>query len=192
MVELPKRPDFREIEEKWQKWWEERGIYRFDPESSRPIYSIDTPPPYASRDHLHVGHALHYTQFEIVSRFWRMNGCQVYFPPGFDDNGLPTEKYVEEVHKIDKKSVDRETFRELCRREAEKVEREYADKYFRRLGHAYDWGLLYTTISDKAQKVAQLSFIDLYHKGLVYRAEEPTLWCPKHQTALAQAEVEDR
>ena len=188
-MQLPKRPEMNE--QKMQKWWEEKGFFKFNPNSDKPIYSIDVPPPYASAGHLHVGHALHYTQFEIIVRFKRMRGYNVYFPPCFDNNGLPTEKYVEEKLGISKKDVSRKEFREICLRESRKVEKIYANNVFRRLGHSYDWSLLYTTIDYEAQKVAQWSFIDLYNKGEIYRAKEPTIWCTKHETALAQAEVED-
>lgn len=190
-MQLPKQYNAEEIEKKWQKYWEERKIYKFDKKSKKPIYSIDVPPPYASAGHLHIGHALHYTQFEIIARYRRMNGYNVYFAPCFDNNGLPTEKYVEDKFKISKENVTKAEFRKLCKEESAKVEKEYANKVFRRLGHSYDWSLLYTTIDPRAQKVAQLSFLDLVKKNESYRSEEPTLWCIKHQTALAQAEIED-
>jgi len=190
-MQLPKHYEAKEVEAKWQKYWEKEKLYKFDRKSKKPIYSIDVPPPYASAGHLHVGHALHYTQFEIMARYKRMNGFNVYFAPCFDNNGLPTEKYVEEKYKISKKDTTRAEFRKLCRKESAEVEKAYADKVFRALGHSYDWDLLYTTISPEAQKVAQMSFLDLYEKGECYRGEEPTIWCTHHQTALAQAEVED-
>ncbi len=191
LMRLPKQYDAEKIEKKWQDFWEKNNLYKFDFKSKKPIYSIDVPPPYASAGHLHVGHALHYTQFEIIARYKRMKGFNVYFAPCFDNNGLPTEKYVEEKYNISKAKTTRAEFRRLCRKESAKVEKAYADKVFRALGHSYDWSLLYTTIAPEAQKVAQISFIDLYEKGECYRGEEPTIWCPKHQTALAQAEVED-
>ncbi len=180
-----------EVEKKWQEYWEKHKIYKFDINSKKPIFSIDVPPPYASAGHLHVGHALHYTQFEIIARFRRMNNFNVYFAPCFDNNGLPTEKYVEEKLKITKNTISRSEFRKLCLKESKEVEEAYADRVFRALGHSYDWSLLYTTIGQKAQKVAQMSFLDLIEKGDCYRAEEPTIWCTYHQTALAQAEVQD-
>lgn len=189
---LAKKYDPREMEGKWQKWWLEKGIYRFDPRSKKPVFSIDVPPVYASAAHLHVGHALHYTQFEFMARFWRMNGKEVYFPPCFDNNGLPTEKYVEEKYKITKGDMPRDEFRKLCRKEAGKVEEEYANRAFKGLGHSHDWNLLYTTIDPDAQIVSQLAFLQLVEHGDAYRAEEPVLWCPYHQTALAQAEVENK
>jgi valyl-tRNA synthetase len=114
-MRLPKQYDAA-IEKKWQDSWEKNKIYKFDFESKKPVYSIDVPPPYASAGHLHVGHALHYTQFEIIARYRRMNGFNVYFAPCFDNNGLPTEKYVEEKYKISKASTTRAEFRRLCRK----------------------------------------------------------------------------
>ena len=188
---LDQNYDAEQVEKKWQKYWEEQGINNFDYKSAKPIYSIDTPPPYASSGHLHVGHALHYTQFEIIARYKRMRGFNVFFPPCFDNNGLPTEKYVEEKFKISKKDTTRVAFRKLCLEESRRVEKDYADRVFRKLGHSYDWSLLYTTIDPEAQKVSQRSFVELVNQGDAYRSKEPTLWCTYHQTALAQAEVED-
>jgi valyl-tRNA synthetase len=190
-MDVPKHYDAKKAEVRWQNYWEKEGVYAFDPDSKKEAYSVDTPPPYASAGHLHIGHALHYTQFEIVARIMRQLGFNVYFPPCFDNNGLPTEKYVEEEFGIDKNKTTRAEFRKLCLKESKKVERIYSDKVFRALGHSYDWGLLYTTIDPEAQRVAQTAFAELYRKGDCYRAEEPTIWCTKHQTALAQAEVED-
>ncbi len=183
--------DLKSIEEKWRKYWEKEKIYKFNPRSKKKIYSIDTPPPYASSGHLHVGHALHYTQFEIIARVMRLLGYEVYFAPGFDDNGLPTEKYVEEKLGIKKSKISRAEFRKICLLESQKVEKKYINRVFKTLGHSYDWGLLYTTISPESQKVAQTSFLKLIKSKDCYRKEEPVIWCPYHETALAQAEVED-
>jgi len=186
-----KQYNAQEVEERIRKFWEKEKIYKFDSSSKKKVYSIDTPPPYASAGHLHVGHALHYTQFEIIARIMRMLGMNVYFPPGYDDNGLPTEKYVEEKLGVDKSKTNRSEFRKLCLRESEKVEKVYTENVFKKLGHSFDWDLLYQTISPESQKVAQMSFLKLVGKGECYRAKEPCIWCPKHETALAQAEVED-
>ena len=188
---MDKKYNASKIEKKWQNYWEKNKTYKFDPESKKKVFSIDVPPVYASAGHLHIGHALHYTQFEIIARFKRMQGYNVYFPPCFDDNGLPTEKYVEEKYKVNKTNISKKKFRELCLKESDKIEKEYVDKVFRKLGHSYDWSLLYTTINKNSQKISQWSFLDLYKKKLLYRAEEPTIWCTYHRTALAQAEVED-
>lgn len=190
-MKLDKKYDPGEIEPRWQRFWEENKIYKFNPGSAKPVFSIDTPPPYASSGHLHVGHALHYTQFELIARYKRLRGFNVYFPPCFDNNGLPTEKYVEEKFNISKAQTTRAEFRKLCKEESAKIEKAYAERFFKRLGHSYDWDLLYTTIDPEAQKVSQTSFLELVKQGDCYQAEEPTIWCTKHQTALAQAEVED-
>ncbi len=188
---LTKNYEAEKVEKKWQSYWEKNKIYKFNPKSKKKIYSIDVPPPYASAGHLHIGHALHYTQFEILARYKRMNNFNVYFAPCFDNNGLPTEKYVEEKYNLSKEKTTKEEFRKLCKEESAKVEKAYANRVFKRLGHSYDWSLLYTTIDDESQKVSQISFIDLIKKGDCYRNKEPVIWCTKHQTALAQAEVED-
>ncbi len=187
---MDKNYDSKKLE-KWQNFWEKNKIYNFDFKSKKKIFSIDVPPPYASAGHLHVGHALHYTQFEIIARYKRMRDYNVYFAPCFDNNGLPTEKYVEETYNINKATTKKQEFRELCRKASKEVEKEYSNNVFRKLGYSYDWNLLYTTIDKEAQKVAQTSFVDLYEKKLAYRSEEPTLYCVNHQTALAQAEIED-
>ncbi|MCK4531508.1 MAG: class I tRNA ligase family protein, partial [Candidatus Aenigmarchaeota archaeon] len=188
---LKKTYDFRKSENKWQKFWERERIFKFDPKSKNRKSGPSLSPPYASAGHLHIGHALHYTQFEIIARFRRMSGFNVYFAPCFDNNGLPTEKYVEEKFGIDKTTTTKHEFRKLCLKESKRVEKVYSDNVFKGLGHSYDWSLLYTTIDPESQKVSQMSFLDLWKKGFVYRSEEPTLWCTKHQTALAQAEIED-
>ncbi|MBD3258997.1 valine--tRNA ligase [Candidatus Woesearchaeota archaeon] len=190
-MDLPKHYDAKESEPKWQAFWEDNRLFKFNPKSKAKIFSIDTPPPYASSGHLHVGHALHYTQFEMIARYKRMQGFNVYFSPCFDNNGLPTEKYVEEKFSISKAQTTRAEFRKLCSEESAKVEKAYAERFFKALGHSYDWDLLYTTIGPEAQKVSQTSFIELVNQGDCYQAEEPTIWCTTHQTALAQAEVED-
>ncbi len=189
-MELPKNYDPKEAEPRWQKYWEENKIYRFDHNSKKNIYSIDTPPPYASADHLHVGHAMHYSQFEFVARFQRMRGKNVFFPMGYDDNGLPTERYVEKKHKVDKSKISRADFIKLCLEETKKTGQTYYD-LFTRLGFSIDWDLLYHTIGDKARRVAQKSFIDLYKKGRLERIDTPTMWCTKCQTTIAQADLEN-
>jgi len=190
---LPKQYNSKETEAKWRDFWTEHEIYKFNPDSNKLIYSIDTPPPYASADHLHVGHVMHYSQFEFMARYYRMKGYNVFFPIGFDDNGLPTEKYVEKKYNIEKGKLNmsRQEFRELCLKETERIEEENIKPLFTNLGFSCDWNLFYRTINRHCQTVAQKSFLDLYEKGHCYRGNEPTLWCTHHQTALAQAEVED-
>jgi valyl-tRNA synthetase len=188
---MDKNYDSKIVEEKWQKYWEKEGTYRFDPNSSKLVFSVDTPPPYVSADHLHVGHAMSYTQAEIIIRYHRMKGKNIFYPMGFDDNGLPTERYVEKKYKIDKSKITRQEFVKLCLKETKEGGKVY-EKIWRRLGLSIDWSLLYSTINPLSQRIAQRSFIDLYKKGRIYRSESPTFWCTHCQTALAQADLEDQ
>ncbi|MEW5896968.1 MAG: valine--tRNA ligase [Nanoarchaeota archaeon] len=189
-MELPKQYDSKVAEPKWQKFWKENKVYKFDSHSSKKVYSIDTPPPYASADHLHVGHGMHYSQFEFVARFQRMRGKNVFFPMGYDDNGLPTERYVEQKHKVDKSKISRADFIKLCLEETRKTGQTYYN-LFTRLGFSLDWDLLYHTIGDKARRIAQKSFLDLYKKGYLDYLHTPAMWCTKCQTTVAQAELEN-
>ena len=189
-MELPKKLDIEGMQESKRKYWQDKKIYKFNKESNKETFSIDTPPPYASADHLHVGHGMHYSQFEFVARFKRMRGYNVYFPMGFDDNGLPTGRFVEKKYKINQKNTPRDKFIELCKKEAKIAGKTYEDM-FNTLGFSIDWDLLYQTIGDRAQTAAQKSFIDLYKKGLVYQKEAPVIWDTQLQTTLAQADLED-
>ncbi len=176
-------------EVKWQKFWAEQQIYKFKEDKSRKVFSIDTPPPYASADHLHVGHGMHYSQFEFIARYKRMKGYNVFFPMGYDDNGLPTERYVEKKLKVDKSKVTRADFISMCLDETKKTGQTYYN-LFTRLGFSIDWELLYHTIGDKARRVAQKSFLDLYRKGRLERTDNPTTWCTSCRTTIAQADLE--
>ncbi len=189
MENLPKRPNFKEIENRWRDFWKKEKIYKFNINSKKKIFSIDVPPITPSGK-MHIGHVMSYTHFEYIARYKRMQGFEVFFPACFDDNGLPTERYVEETKKVSKATVERNRFRELCFNSATELEKEYS-KIFDSLGFSWNYDLLYRTIDSFCQKQAQRSFIDLYKKGEIYREEEPTIWCPFHQTALAQAEVDD-
>ena len=188
-MELPKRYNPKESEDKWQKFWQEHKIFKFDENSTKETYSIDTPPPYASADHLHVGHGMHYSQFEFVARFQRMLGKNVFFPMGYDDNGLPTERFVEKKHKINKSKTTRADFTKLCVEETKKTGLTYYN-LFTKLGFSIDWDLLYHTIGESARRTAQKSFIDLYKKGRMERLDIPTTWCVSCQTTIAQADLE--
>jgi valyl-tRNA synthetase len=188
---ISKHYNSQETETKWSKFWEQKKIYRFIPNKKNKIYSIDTPPPYISSDHLHVGHAMSYTQAEVVVRYQRMLGKNIFYPMGFDDNGLPTERHCEKKFKVDKSKITRQEFVELCLNETKSGSKIYTDLW-KSLGLSVDWSLLYSTIAPNAQKVAQLSFIDLYKKGRIYQQNGPIFWCPYCQTALAQADLEDR
>ncbi len=176
-------------EARWQRFWEEQGIFHFSLEDERPVYAIDTPPPTVSGD-LHLGHCYSYSQTDFMARFWRMNGHNVYYPMGWDDNGLPTERLVEQRLGIKPAQVGREAFIEAILNVTQEFEAQY-EWIWRRLGLSVDWRHTYTTISPLARKISQYSFIDLYRKGLAYRAAAPSIWCPLCGTAIAQAEVDD-
>ncbi|GIU89027.1 MAG: valine--tRNA ligase [Acidimicrobiia bacterium] len=186
---LDKTPDLAAIEERWRARWEELGIHRYDPATDREIYSIDTPPPYVSAAHLHVGHAMSYAQAEFIVRYQRMRGKHLFYPMGFDDNGLPTERYVEKTYGIDKTKTTRSEFRKLCLEETAKGAADY-ERLWRKLGLSVDWTLRYSTIDDHCRRTAQLSFLDLHRKGRIYRSEEPVFWDTAMQTSLAQADLE--
>ncbi len=189
-MELPQHYNPQDAEPKWQKYWLDHTIYQFNKNSKKTIYSIDTPPPYASADHLHVGHGMHYSQFEFVARFQRMRGKEVFFPMGYDDNGLPTERYVEKKFNINKAKTSRKEFIKLCLEETKKCGQTYYD-LFTRLGFSIDWELLYQTIGEKARRVAQKSFLDLYKKNRLEHTDFPTMWCTTCQTTIAQADLEN-
>ncbi len=183
--------DYRheEVETKWIEKWKEMNLYRFDLNSDKEIYSIDTPPRYAS-GFLHMGHAKNYLEFEMIARVRRLLGYEVFFPVGYDDNGLPTERYVEDELDMSKRDMDREEFIKRCRETAEELEQSMTE-VFNRIGMSWDWSTFYQTIDDRSVRTAQRSFIELYQMGELYRDKEPTIWCPHHSTALAQAEVEE-
>lgn len=188
--ELPKRPDFNAIENKWARKWERDKTYAFDPNSKKDIYSIDTPPPTISGS-LHIGHAFSYSQTEFLARFYRMKGYNVFYPMGFDNNGLPTAILTEKNRKVRFSDVSRADFIKMVMEETRKAEKEY-EKVWRALGISCDWSLLYTTIDNRVQRISQLSFLKLNSKGRIYRKQMPTLWCPKCRTAIAQVELEDK
>lgn len=189
-MEMPKSYDHKKVEQKWQQKWKELGIFDFDVDSEKPIFSIDTPPRYASGE-LHMGHAKNYIEFEIMARAMRLLGYEVLFPVGYDDNGLPTERYVEEELGVRREEVGGEEFVRRCKETSESLEEDMT-RVFNRIGMSWDWSTFYRTIEDSSVKIAQKSFLDLYEKGELYRDKEPVLWCPYHKTSLAQATVEDK
>ena len=181
--------DHLEVEQRLRTSWDRLKLYEFDPNSGKPVYSIDTPPPYVSAAHLHVGHAMSYAQAEFVIRYRRMRGYSIYYPMGFDDNGLPTERYVERTYKINKNNTTRSEFRRVCLEETAKGAAVY-EKVWRALGLSVDWRERYSTIDSHSRRTSQKSFLDLFAKGLVYRTDEPVLWDTADETALAQADLE--
>jgi valyl-tRNA synthetase len=208
---VPEKPALEGLEDKWIPRWEAAGIYRFD--RSRPrgeVFAIDTPPPTVSGS-LHVGHVFSYTHTDVVARFQRMRGKAVFYPMGWDDNGLPTERRVQNYFGVrcdpslpydpsfvppDKPGkqpipVSRPNFIELCSRLTLEDEKAF-ERLWRHLGLSVDWSMTYATIGRRAQHLSQVSFLRLLARGQAYQLEAPTLWDVDFRTAVAQAELEDR
>ncbi len=186
---LPARYDPATAEPMLQTRWRELGIYAFDRDATAPLYSIDTPPPTVS-GRLHLGHVYSYSHTDFMARFFRMNGHNVYYPMGFDDNGLPTERLVEKTRGVTAPQVGRAAFIRLCLEVSEEAEQEY-QALWQRLGLSIDWRYTYRSIDEFSRRTSQRSFLDLLKAGRVYRAEAPALWCPECQTSIAQAELDD-
>mgnify|MGYP001058084521 FL=1 len=209
---VPDKPSLDGIEAKWVDVWDESGVYHFDRSKSREeIFSIDTPPPTVSGS-LHIGHVFSYTHTDTVARFQRMNGKAVFYPMGWDDNGLPTERRVQNYYgvrcdpsipydpdftppaKPDPKKqipISRQNFIELCERLTVEDEKVF-ESIWRRLGLSVDWRYTYATIDDNSRATAQRAFLRNLARGEAYMAEAPTLWDVTFRTAVAQAELEDR
>jgi valyl-tRNA synthetase len=210
-LHLPEKPALEGLEAKWLPRWEESGVYRFDRTRPRAeVFSIDTPPPTVSGS-LHVGHVFSYTHTDVVARFQRMRGKAVFYPMGWDDNGLPTERRVQNYYGVrcdpslpyvasftppaqppkPPISVSRPNFIELCARLTGEDEKAF-EQLWKTLGLSVDWSMTYATIGLRAQRVSQLAFLRLVRRGLAYQVEAPTLWDVDFKTAVAQAELEDR
>jgi valyl-tRNA synthetase len=215
-IAVPDKPALEGLERKWMARWDADGVYRFDRTRARKdVYSIDTPPPTVSGS-LHVGHVFSYTHTDVVARFHRMRGKAVFYPMGWDDNGLPTERRVQNYFGVrcdptlpydpafkppdtaaraekGKQTVpiSRPNFIELCARLTVEDEKAF-EALWRHLGLSVDWSMTYATIDRHAQRVSQLAFLNLLKKGLAYQLEAPTLWDVDFRTAVAQAELEDR
>ncbi len=188
-MRLPKKYISQTIEPELQRFWDEQRIYHFDISSDAPVYSIDTPPPTVSGN-LHLGHTFSYSHPDFMARFWRMNGYSVFYPMGYDDNGLPTERLVENQLTVRATDIGRQAFIEKCLQVSEEAEIDY-QALWQRLGLSIDWRYTYRTIDELSRRTSQLSFIKLYQDGLVYQKEAPTIWCPECRTAIAQADLED-
>lgn len=189
MQEFEKRYDGLAVEKQMQKYWAENHVYEFDAKRSGPIYSIDTPPPTVSGS-LHIGHIFSYTQAEMIARYRRMRGFNVYYPFGFDDNGLPSERLVEKEFGIKAKDLPRSEFCAKCIETTSKYENEFKELWSS-MGFSCDWNLVYTTVSEETQRISQKSFIELAKKGHAYIKESPVLWCVECQTSIAQAELDN-
>ena len=154
------------------------------------MYSIDTPPPTVSGS-LHIGHLFSYAQAEMIARFHRMQGENVYYPFGFDDNGLPTERLVEREKKLRARDLPHADFTELCRETASRYEADFR-QLFQSLGFSVDWDLQYETASPETQLLSQKLFLELARQGKAYCREAPVLWCTECRTSIAQAELDTR
>jgi len=179
--------DQKALEKKWQKRWQEQKIYHFDFDSDKPTYSIDVPPRYASGP-LHAGHAVHYTHIDFAARYKRMRGFNVFFPLCFDVNGIPIEERVERQLKITRKDIDRHKFIKLCSEFAEKNIKTMTNQFIM-LGESMDPSIYYQTNAEYYRRLTQISFIELYKKGHIYKGKFPVNWCPRCMTAMADAEV---
>lgn len=188
-MEMSKTYESVACEKVAQELWAQENIHKFMPDDKKQTFSLDTPPPTVSGA-LHVGHVFSYTHQDLIARYKRMRGFNVFYPMGFDDNGLATERFVEKKHGIKGHLMKRSEFVTLCRKEAQEVEKEF-EKLFRALGFSIDWTKGYSTISPEARRISQYSFIDLYKKGFIYRKYEPALYCTTCRTSVAQAEVDN-
>ena len=209
---LPTKPALENLEGKWGQVWREDGTYAFQrPASREQVFSIDTPPPTVSGS-LHVGHVFSYTHTDVVARYQRMRGKEVFYPMGWDDNGLPTERRVQNYYGVRcdpslpydpefippakpnpkrQVAISRRNFIELCE-ELTQIDEAVFESLWRTLGLSVDWDLLYTTIGSDTQAIAQKAFIRNHARGEAYLSYAPTLWDVTYQTAVAQAELEAR
>jgi len=211
MKATPEKPSIDGIEAVWLENWDAEQTYAFDRSATREnVYSIDTPPPTVSGS-LHIGHVFSYTHADVIARYQRMTGKQVFYPMGWDDNGLPTERRVENYFGVrcdpslpydpsfsppekapeQKISISRKNFVELCHQLTQADEVVFKDLW-RNLGVSIDWTLEYSTISAHAQAISQRGFLEMLKRGEVYSSVAPTLWDVDFRTAVSQAELEDR
>lgn len=187
--EMDKQYDHKAHEAAMQSKWHREETYKQKHHTGQ-LYSIDTPPPTVSGS-LHIGHIFSYTQTDILARYQRMKGMSVFYPFGFDDNGLPTERYVEKMRNIKAHEMTRSAFIAVCLEETKKAQ-DVFKSLWRSIGLSVDWDHNYSTISCSSQKISQESFIELYKKGFVYRSFEPALYCTACRTSVAQAELDDK
>lgn len=186
---LDKKYDSLVKEEKWLNYWKKNKIYEFK-HDYREVYSIDTPPPTVNGK-IHIGHIFSYSQAEMIARYKRLRGYNVFYPFGFDDNGLPSERLVEKEQKKKAHEIGRESFSKLCYETTNKYEEKFQD-LFSKLGVSTDWSMCYKTVSSSTIKISQNSFLDLIEKGHCYHKESPALWCNECLTSIAQAELETK
>ena len=190
MFNFEKKYEPKIQEKKILDFWNENDIYKFNKNSTKKIFSIDTPPPTISGK-MHIGHAFSYTQTDFIARYKRMKGYEVFYPFGTDDNGLATEKLVQKERKVNLRKVKREEAIKIVN-DFLKEEREKFIEDFQKIGLSCDFDLGYSTIDKQSQKISQKTFLDLYKKNLVYKKKGPIPWDRVFQTTIAQAELEDK
>lgn len=186
---LDKKYNAQEKETKWLEYWKENKIYEFKPDG-RKVFSIDTPPPTVNGK-IHIGHIFSYSQTEMMARYKRLRGYNIFYPFGFDDNGLPSERLVEKEQGKKAHEIGREEFSKLCYETTDKYEAEFQE-LFSKMGISTDWDIHYKTVSPSTIKISQSSFLDLISKGHCYHKESPALWCNECLTSIAQAELETK
>ncbi len=186
---MDKKYNHIEAEQTLQKQWEQDKVYSHSNNPGKQ-YSIDTPPPTVSGS-MHIGHVFSYTQTDILARYKRMDGFSVFYPFGFDNNGLPTERYVEKTYKTSAHKIGRSEFIKLCLEKTQETELLFK-KLWQHIGLSVDWDYWYSTISPETRRISQTSFIKLYNKGFIYRKDEPALYCTTCRTTVAQAELDDQ
>ena len=184
-----------EFEEPIRRGWKTRKIFTFSHKTKKPVFSIDTPPPYVNTP-IHMGHAVTYTIMDFIARFKRMQGFEVLFPLGLDRNGLPIEMAVEKKFNVSLKETPREKFISLCHKLLEESSTESLESFYK-LGHSYtSWkhgegiGEMYYTDSDSYRRLTQDTFIDLWGRRMIYQAKRVSNYCPSCQTTIADAEIE--
>ncbi|WP_338740416.1 valine--tRNA ligase [Haloplanus salilacus] len=180
------------VERQWQERWVEEDLYAYEGEGAvdpDTVFSIDSPPPTVSGS-LHWGHVYGFTLQDFVARYNRMQGEDVFFPFGYDDNGIASERLAEDELEVQHQDYDRDVFQEMCRGVCAKYEADFTEK-MQALGISIDWTETYQTIEPRVQRISQLSFIDLYEQGREYRQRAPAIWCPDCETAISQVEMED-
>ncbi|HOP08916.1 MAG TPA: valine--tRNA ligase [Candidatus Methanofastidiosa archaeon] len=185
---IPKNYDIKDVEKRWQDRWEVEKTYRFDFKSNKPIYSIDNPPRYASGA-LHIGHATHYSHIDMIGRYKRLMGYNVFLPLCFDVNGMPIEVNVEKKYKISPKDMQRSEFTAIC---SEFANNNISDmiNQFKILGCSFDPSIYYQTNAEYYRRITQITFLKMLEKGMVYKAMHPVNWCTRCVTALGDAEIE--
>lgn len=185
---MDKKYDSQSMELALQQKWASEKTYQTEP--NKPVYNIDTPPPTVSGS-LHIGHIFSYTQTDVLARFQRLSGHNVFYPFGFDDNGLATERFVEKKLKIKGHQLPRSEFIAKCLAESHAAAEQFKGLW-KSMGLSANLDQTYSTISDQTRKISQASFIELYEKGFIYRKNEPALYCSNCRTSVAQAELDDQ